>query len=70
MRQFIAVHLATGEATLVTGEVGKNYSYPYYKLARKAGYRWPADSIVRIVPKGREIALPFDEIPLIIRRAR
>lgn len=66
-RQYVATHRATGEQTVVNSRV--DYEKSYAEVSRKAGYRYPADCDVAIVPVGQEYDLPFDEVPLIIRRA-
>jgi len=74
-RQYIVTHLATGEQTVVNAFVywyeirPHDWSKPCEVVARKLGYRYPADCEVRLVRQGHEYALPFDELPLVIKRA-
>lgn len=71
-RQFEVTHLATGTVTRVLGQVWRSgrtvRSESYLGAARHAGHRYPVDCTVRIVPVAQEIPLPFDELPLVIRR--
>jgi hypothetical protein len=61
-RQWEVTHIVTGEVTLVNASSTE-------RAARRCGYYWPADCYVRVVPIGYESDLPFDEVPLIVRRA-
>ncbi len=70
MRQFAVTCHTTGLVTLVNyrprGRAGG--STEYAKVSRLAGLYYPADCDVRVVRRGKEIPLPFDCIPLVLRR--
>ena len=69
-RQFEVVHTATGTVTRVVAPIYGRITGSSQVLASiKAGHRYPADCTVRVVPRGQEIPLPFDCIPLVLRRA-
>lgn len=63
-RQFIVTHTATGQQTVVIG----SSTHDPATISRRAAHYAPADSTVRSVPRGQEYDLPFDDLPMIIRR--
>lgn len=71
-RQFIVTHLKSGEVTIVSVDLrkwGRGESQPSPEaISRSLGYRYPADCTVRVLKERDEFDLPFDEIPLIIKR--
>lgn len=73
-RQFVVVHLPTGLRTYVNHFAwigpGGQPTGGAIRAAQKAGYRYPANRDVRVlrVKPGYEHPLPFDSIPLVIRR--
>lgn len=67
MRQYRVTHCQTGEQTLVN--VPDDNGHPYPEAARLAGYRYVLEADVAIVPSGYERKLPFDTLPLVVRRA-
>lgn len=65
-RQYVITHLATGQQTVVAASEMRCTTAA--SISRLAGHYAPADAQVNTVPTHKEYALPFDELPLIIRR--
>lgn len=68
-RQYLITHHLTGERTLVNSVYRGWYHADGMKAAHCAGYRFLAECSVRLVPRGKEVPLPFDDLPLVITRA-
>ena len=68
LRQYEVTHRETGLITIVGNVSGKGH--PFQTASRRAGYYYPADCDVHIIPREYEWELPFDEIQLILRRTR
>ena len=72
MRQFAVTEIWSGDVTLVMAPVyvdsHKYENWAGTQIATRAGLRYPVDCIVTVVPKGQERPLPFDSLPLVLRR--
>ena len=74
-RQYRVTALATGETWLVMqesygGHSAYSWSQGVGRAAQQVGLRFPSECEVRVVPRGMETPLPFDELPLRIRGPR
>ena len=67
-RQFAVTHHETGQVTLVNHFEWRPGAPDYAGAALKAGHRFVVDCDVSLVRHAKETPLPFDELPLIIRR--
>ncbi len=71
IKQFAVFEHQTGLETRANGRQymgGHGFAGGFHQAACRAGYHYPFDCDVTVVPTGEEIPLPFDEIPLILRR--